>query len=280
MGNARDAEALRALSVDRLRDFGSYPVFPEALPDASLDDGKYSVRFARTGAELAEVQRLRFEVFNLELGEGLDESYETGLDEDRFDPVCHHLIVIDRSSERIVGTYRMLTSTMAETYEGFYSAGEFDLDALPPSVVGDAIEIGRACIATEYRNRHVLFLLWKGLALYLTHNRKRYLFGCCSLTSQDPVEGSRVMAHLESNDLAHPTLRLKTQPGWECEAPADADLAAGPAVKLPKLFRLYLRYGARVCSEPALDRHFKTIDYLVLFDLEDLDAGSRATFFR
>jgi len=159
MGNGRDAEALRTLSVDRLRDFGSYPVFPEAVPDASLDDGKYGVRFARTPAELAEVQRLRFEVFNLELGEGLDESYETGLDEDRFDPVCHHLIVTDRRSERIVGTYRMLTSAMAEAHEGFYSAGEFDLDALPPSVIGDAIEIGRACVATEYRNRHVLFLL-------------------------------------------------------------------------------------------------------------------------
>jgi len=43
----------------------------------------------------------------------------------------------------------------------------------------DSIELGRACIAKAYRNSQVLFLLWKGLALYIAFNRKRFLFGCC-----------------------------------------------------------------------------------------------------
>jgi putative hemolysin len=41
-------------------------------------------------------------------------------------------------------------------------------------------------------------------------------------------------------------------------------------VVIPRLIRLYLDYGARMCSEPALDRDFKTIDFLALFDLQDL----------
>ena len=152
---------------------------------------------------------------------------------------------------------------------------------MPEAVVGNAIEIGRACVAKEYRNRHELFLLWKGLALYLTHNRKRYLFGCCSLTSQDPAEGKRVMDHLTAKGHVHPEYRVRPRPEWVCY---DADFSLDPAaaqekVAIPKLFALYLRYRAKVCGEPALDRHFKTIDYLVLLDLADLDEHSRTMFF-
>src|SRR6185436_13849796 len=128
---------------------------------------------------------LRFEVFNLELGEGLDASFLTRRDEDPFDRTCHHLLVEDRASGRIVGTYRMQTSEMAAGACGFYSAGEFTLGSLPREVVAGSVELGRACIAREHRGRPVLFLLWKGLAGYLMHFGKRYLFGCCSLSTQD-----------------------------------------------------------------------------------------------
>jgi putative hemolysin len=258
----------------------SYPVHGDSIPDDRIDRSRYSLRFATTPEELEAVQRLRFEVFNLELGEGLDESFATGRDEDRFDPVCHHLIVTDTTGSA-VGTYRMQTSEMAIEHIGFYSAEEFDLTGLPDEVLADAVEIGRACVARPHRNRDVLFLLWIGLALYLTRNSKRYLFGCCSLTSQDPVLGKRVMDHLEAHGLVHPTIRVAPQPDWRCYAesfdPGTSTL--DEEVKLPKLFSLYLRYGAKGCGPPALDRRFKTIDYLVLFDREDLDAGHRALFF-
>lgn len=259
-----------------------YPVFPEHLPAEAIDDGRYEVRFARTPAELEAVQRLRFEVFNLELGEGLEESYKTGLDVDRFDAVCHHMLVIDKPTGTVIGTYRMQTSSMAAAHLGFYSAEEFTVGDLPGDVIADSIELGRACVALEFRNRIVLFLLWRGLALYLSHNRKRYLFGCCSLTSQDPIEGRLVMDLLAADNRIHPTHQVRPQPGWECYPP---DLVLGPGdalreVKIPRLFNLYLRYGALVCGEPAMDRFFKTIDYLVLFDLEQLNDKSRGLFFK
>jgi len=258
-----------------------YPCSPELIPDGTVERGPYALRFARSQAELEQVQRLRFEVFNLEMGEGLDQSFATGRDEDRFDPVCHHLLVLQPAG-RIIGTYRMQTGEMAQRNIGFYSADEFQLGGLPREIVGRAIEVGRACVALEYRNRHVLFLLWQGLAAYMLHNRKRYLFGCCSLTSQDPVLGRRVMDHLTTRGLVHPTVDVQPQPDWRCyddALPPPAPDAAADEVKLPKLFSLYLRYGAKVCGPPALDRYFKTIDYLVVLDLEDLSADSRAMFF-
>jgi len=259
----------------------TYPSHGDLIPDGGIDRGRYTLRFATTPEELMAVQRLRFEVFNLELGEGLEESFATGRDVDRFDPVCHHLI-IDDDKGNVVGTYRMQSTEMAGEHIGFYSAEEFDLTHLPEDVLADAVEIGRACVARPHRNRHVLFLLWTGLAIYLMRNRKRYLFGCCSLTSQDPAEGKRVMDHLVAHEHVHPQVHVVPQPDWQCYVePFEPGLPASTDdVKLPKLFSLYLRYGAKVCGPPAIDRYFKTIDYLVLFDREDLDADHRATFFK
>jgi len=258
----------------------TYPVFAQGLPDPVAGRGKYRLRFASNLEELEAVQRLRFEVFNIELGEGLEESYATGLDQDRFDPVCHHLMVMDAATDKVVGTYRMQTHEMAEAHGGFYSADEFDLAGLPADVHANAIEVGRASVALDYRNQKVLFLLWRGLAAYMQKNEKRFLFGCCSLTSQNPADGKWVMDYLEKNDHCHPQHVVDPQPDWLCY-PAGFDPGPPPEpVKLPRLFRTYMRYGAKVCGPPAIDRTFKTIDYLVLLDVEELDGVTRALFFR
>jgi putative hemolysin len=254
------------------------PGFRALISNQQIGEGRYVARFARTREELFAALKLRFEVFNLELGEGLQTSFLTGRDMDEFDEQCHHLIVVDtENQDRVVGTYRMQTSEMARAGRGFYSNGEFELSTLPPEVLSDSIELGRACVAQDHRNTAVLFLLWRGLAAYLMHNRKRYLFGCCSLTSQDPLDGLRVMRLLERNGQIHSLFNVSTQPGFECIAQDDAPVDR--EVRLPKLFQIYMRYGARVCSRPALDRQFKTIDFLVLFDVKAMDEQSRKMFF-
>ena len=229
----------------------------------------------RSPEDLDSVLRLRFEVFNLELGEGLASSFATGRDLDPFDEFCHHLMVEDQDAGVVVGTYRMQTSEVARRGIGFYSAGEFDLSRLPQDVVERSVEIGRACIAKAYRNRSVLFLLWRGLAEYLTFQRKRYLFGCCSVTAQDPEVGLRVLEDLKMGDHLHPTFRVDPLPGLECSASAPAPAGSAP---LPILFRTYLRYGARICGPPAIDRAFGTIDFLTLLDIEALTPRLRDVY--
>lgn len=255
-----------------------YPVFAHLLPSETIREGRYEVRFARSLGELDSVLQLRFEVFNLELGEGLETSFETGRDIDAFDAICHHLIVAEQESGTVVGTYRLQTSAMAIAHRGFYSATEFDLSAFPEAAMRDAVELGRACVALDHRNTQVLFLLWRGLAAYVRANRKRYLFGCCSLTSQDATEARAVMAHLERRGYLHPS--LKVEPVESCrsyppETPADPDFK----VKIPTLFRTYLRHGAKVCGPPAIDRQFKTIDFLVVFDIATMSARQVRAFF-
>jgi putative hemolysin len=268
-------------------------------PELRVQQGRYEVRFARTQEELDEILRLRFEVFNLELGEGLEASFATRRDEDPFDLACHHLLVEDSTTGRIVGTYRMQTCEMADASLGFYSAGEFALEGLPPEVLLRGVEVGRACIERDHRSRQVLFLLWKGLAGYVLHFGKRYLFGCCSLSTQDPAAGLALYRRLGARGKLHPEVRVEPRPGVECllalgrDAGADVLSLRGEAgasaidalpadsdeVQVPQLFGTYLRYGALVCGPPAIDRAFKTIDYLVLLDVETLDPRTFRIFF-
>jgi putative hemolysin len=59
-------------------------------------------------------QKLRFEVFNLELGEGLPDSKETGRDKDPFDDICDHILIWD--DDLLVGTYRGQPGSRAAPY--------------------------------------------------------------------------------------------------------------------------------------------------------------------
>lgn len=247
-------------------------------PTLVIHEGAYLIRFAQTNQDLAAALRLRYEVFNLELGEGLEESHIHGRDEDDYDTGCHHLIVEHEPTGRIIGTYRMQTKEMAETNGGFYSSGEYDLSGFPQEVLDQSVEIGRACVALEHRKQRVLFGLWKGLAAYITAMDKRYLFGCCSLTSQDPHEGRMVLEKLRADGLIHPEFVVQPLPEVACVDP-DTSPVDVSGVKLPTLFGTYLRFGALVCSPAAIDREFKTIDYLVLMDTATLPARTRATFF-
>lgn len=261
-----------------LLEANEYPRFRESLPPSEMREGKYLVRFAVSREELDKVQRLRFEVFNLELGEGLESSFQTERDLDEYDLACHHLMVIEAATEKVVGTYRLQTGAMAAAATGFYSAAEFDLSRLPLEVLEDSVELSRACIAKEYRNTQVLFLLWKGLASYIAFNRKRFLFGCCSLTSQDAADGKLAMELLQREGHLHRSYVVPAKNGFECYSPGFV-VESPFEFKLPKLFRSYLRIGAKVCGPPAIDRLFKTIDFFVLFDLFEMDRQTQRMFF-
>jgi putative hemolysin len=243
-----------------------YPIFPETIPNGlDLRSGHYAGSFARTRKELKEVQRLRFEVFNLELGEGLDSSFQTRMDIDPYDDQCHHLIIRDTRTGELVGTYRMQTRRMAESGRGFYSDSEFHLDQFPDDVLTQSMELGRACISAAHRNGRVLFLLWRGLLSYLRMSGLRYLFGCCSITSQNPADGWAMFERLKRAEYLHPEHLLTPREGYICEEkPFDEEIVL--EVEMPRLMRLYIDYGTLISSEPAIDREFKTIDFLVLFD--------------
>jgi putative hemolysin len=231
------------------------------------------MRLACSEAEIRAAQSLRFEVFNLELNEGLAHSYSTGLDADPFDPVCDHLIVEHTPSQHIVGTYRLQTGVNAAKNLGYYCAQEFDFAPFEP-LRNEIVELGRACVHKQHRNLVVLGLLWKGIAEYAMARGARYLIGCSSLTSQNPAEGASAYAVLCRKNLVDTPWRTKPLHKYEC--PLDAMLEE--EIKIPKLLRAYLTIGAKICGPPALDREFQTIDFLTMLDVASISPETRARF--
>ena len=239
----------------------------DLVPDYAYRKGRYTVRFARTEADIDLACRLRYEVFNLELGEGLEASRATGLDRDVYDAQCQHLLVFDTRTGNMVGTYRLQVRESAESGVGFYSASEFDLSRVPPEMLDGIVELGRACTSIHHRGPAVIRLLWRGMIAYLRHNERRYFFGCSSLTSQDQALGLATYEHLCARGFGHPFLDVQPHSTYAC-IPGER---ARSRVKVPKLFAMYLRQGAKICGPPAIDRDFGTIDYLTLLDLETID---------
>ena len=233
----------------------------------------FEVKIATGPKEIEQAQRLRFEVFNLELNKGLKTSYDRGLDVDEFDPYCDHLIVRDLSSGEVVGTYRLLRGSEARRNIGFYSEKEFDLSRIK-ELDGELMELGRSCARRDFRDRALIPLMWEAIADHVRTYKIRHLFGCGSLYTTDPEEVSAVYSLLKSKFYA--AERYRVQPVGKCVFHGIRDnlpVADQQALflKLPSLIKGYLRIGARVCGPPALDEEFGTADFFLLLDFGTLN---------
>lgn len=261
-----------------------FPHHADGIPPGTLLSGAYELRFAWTRAELHAVQALRFRVFAEERGQQLSSSSTTMRDDDARDPWFHHLMIVERSSGAVVGTYRVQSAVMAATRFGFYSATLFEIGAIPAAVLGEAVEAGRSCVDPQHRSGTVLRLLWRGIARYLKWNNKRYLFGCCSLSGVDQQQAIDSWCALHARQLLHD--RVLVRPRVEGRVLADdgrnrpLSTAEALTYRLPPLFEGYLSLGARVCGAPAFDHEFGSTDYLVLLDTLAMDPRVHRSLFK
>ena len=232
----------------------------------------FEVKIATDAREIEQAQRLRFNVFNLELHKGLASSYEHGLDIDEFDPYCDHLIVRELRSGDIVGTYRLLRGAQSRRHIGFYSEKEFDLTRIK-TLDGELMELGRSCARKDFRDRALIPLMWGAIIEQIRKHHVRYLFGCGSLYTTDVAEVGAMFSLFKNKYYAPEIYRV--QPVKKCQFAGMADnvaVADEQALfqKLPSLIKGYLRIGALVCGPPALDKEFGTADFFLLLDFASL----------
>ncbi|MFD0374617.1 GNAT family N-acetyltransferase [Streptomyces sp. NPDC059525] len=241
------------------------PAIPSAAPTApSVPSAtpRYTVRLARDEDEVRAAQRLRHQVFAGELGARLD-GPEPGLDSDAFDAYCDHLLVLDEETGQVVGTYRLLPPERAAVAGRLYSEGEFDLSALAP-IRPDLVEVGRSCVHPDHRNGAVIALIWAGLARYMERTGHNWLAGCCSIPLADGgVLAAATRETVLARNLAPQEYRVTPHLPWN----PDGVTLPGTRLELPPLLRGYIRLGAWVCGEPALDAEFGCADLYVLLSL-------------
>jgi len=239
----------------------------------TFSDSRYRAKIVEELSEFESVLRLRRDVFKNELtGDKANGLYS---DFDDYDPKCIHLIVTEKDTGLAVGTYRL--NSFNGSVEGFYASSEFQLDKLPYEMLAKSVELGRACIAREHRNSRVLFLLWRVLAGFMEASGCRYLFGCCSIFTQEPQVAADVFAKLRADGHVDQSLHIFPQP--DVTILSDDLTGDAAAAEIPPLVNIYMRIGARVYGEPAIDRRMKTVDYFVVFDLDEINRKYRKMFF-
>ena len=248
--------------------------------DETTDAGR--TRFITALAEDPETvlaaHRLRARVFN---GTGPSNDASAALDRDAFDAHCEHLVVRDRVSGDVVGTYRILSAERARAAGGFYSETEFDcrrLHGLP----GRLVEVGRACVDPAHRGGSVIALLLAGLTRYVVAHGYDYVIGCASIdVARGMAETARLCRRLVEHHLGPDEWRVVPHVPFR---PDRGALGAAPPATAepdwPPLIKAYLRFGAAVCGEPAWDAVFGTADVLMLLPMATMAPRFRARLLR
>ncbi|MEO0729805.1 MAG: GNAT family N-acyltransferase [Pseudomonadota bacterium] len=252
--------------------------------------GSLEVRLACGLRDLRRAQRLRYKVFYEEMSATPSAAAKRSRrDEDAFDAVCDHLLVVDTSPvakaaqpwrsnrrSRVVGTYRVLRQDMLADGETFYTQSEYDLRKLLADRQGTHkfMELGRSCVLPPYRNKRTVELLWHGLWTYCREHNIAAMMGCASFEGTDPA------AHAEALSFLHHERRAPSE--WCVRAHddlyVDMNMMARDAVNpkralkaLPPLIKGYLRVGAYVGDGAVIDHQFGTTDVFIILPVEAID---------
>jgi len=229
---------------------------------------------ARTQTELEAAQRIRFKVFAEEMGAKLP-SARLGLDIDRFDQYCDHLLVRDHSNEKVVGTYRILPPEQAVKAGGYYSETEFDLSRLE-NLRDRMVEVGRSCVHQDYRDGATITQLWSGLADYVGKHNHEYLIGCASISMGD---GGHYAASVYNKIHTLHAAPAEYRVFPHCRLPLES-LNQELDVIIPPLIKGYLRLGAYIAGEPAWDPDFNCADVFILMPVSRMNARYAKHFMR
>jgi len=223
------------------------------------------VALVQSEDEALAVQRLRYKIFAEECGAQLQGMSE-GVDRDAFDPYCDHLMVRDNDTHEVVGTYRILPASQAQSLGRFYAETEFDLSSLH-HLTPKLVEVGRSCIHPDYRNGAVISLLWAGLAQYVLTRGYEYLMGCASINlANGGSNATAIYLTLKQHCLSPDIWRVYPHHPFPL---APVHLRSTPLI--PPLIKGYVRLGAYVCGDPAWDKQFNTADMLMLLPLSHIN---------
>jgi putative hemolysin len=253
--------------------------------------GGLEVRLARKKAEVRRAQRLRYKVFYEEMSAVPGAlAMLSRRDEDTYDPIFDHVLVIDRGDpakgrwrrSHVVGTYRVLRQEVAELHDGFYTQGEYNLAPLIQSKPDCSfIELGRSCVLKPYRNRRTLELLWQGVWSYVREHGGDVMVGCASFAGTDPSAHALALSFLHHTALAPEEWRVRAHEHLRVDMNmmlAEAVNVRAAVKALPPLIKGYLRLGAYVGDGAVIDRQFGTTDVLIIMPVEAIKTRFFAHF--
>ena len=220
-----------------------------------FEKGRCVVRLARSTADLLACQQLRHLAFRK----------VEGIDEDRFDADCTHLMVTDHAG-RLCATLRLMAAQGAALQSGY--AGQFyDVSALASGNLR-TLEVGRFCVAPDVQNPDILRAVWAALTAIVDLKGIQLLFGCSSFEGTDPARYGRALSRLAAHHLGP----LELRPPVRCGVPLEILPAVGPG-SLPALLRSYLGMGGWVGDALVIDEHMQTMHVFTALEVAKVPVG-------
>jgi len=267
--------------------------------DAHLfDSGDFALYCASSDQipiTLQEIGRLR-ELTYREVGEGTN--YACDLDE--FDLYYQHLIIWDKVHHKIVGGYRIgKGSDIMWRYgvRGLYIHQLFKLKTATFPILKESLELGRSYIVKEYQRKPLpLFLLWKGILVYLLkHPECRYLIGPVSISDKFSGFSKGILIEFLKRNFyddvvaKHIKPRKKFKPSVQdididiLLESSQHDLAKLDRIiqdvepnnlNIPVLFKKYLKQNAKIIGFNLDPKFNNALDGLMLLDIYDVPANT------
>ncbi|MEZ4751510.1 MAG: GNAT family N-acyltransferase [Bdellovibrionota bacterium] len=249
----------------------SFLPLPKSTVQFEISRQHFTVRVAHTRRDKMQALALRYQVFHREF---IGKQFPIGIDKDRYDKEADLLVLVDNRIHRVVGCYRLIRSDITDK---FYSASEFDLGGFL-KLSGVKLELSRACVHKNYRSGTAIHLLWRGIAKYMELTSARYLFGCSSVLTTDISTLHGLYADLIQKNALNDSLEISARneyridnfETWLERFRSQPAPNAETQLSVPPLMRSYLKAGARICAEPALDRKYNCIDFFTVMDLNGL----------
>lgn len=231
-------------------------------------NANYDVGIADTPKEIDELHKLRYDIFNIELDEGIKENKTIQRDIDKFDAHCDHLIIKEKSGE-IIATYRIHPSWKMHN-EGFYTATEFEISKLGLEKVR-SVEVGRACIHPEHRGKNlIIIMLWLGIRKYCQINNVEFLFGVASIPKCTKEEISSLYYDLINKGHLIEDGSVEPLPEQKAEIIKDAPETYRKEL-MGSLIKGYIKIGAKLIGAPVFDPIFGCYDFFVLLEMKKVN---------
>lgn len=217
-----------------------------------LERSRYITRISTEREAIRAAQHLRFLAFHG--GEGIDQ--------DRFDPLCNHVLVEEPESGQVVGTLRFRIFANGSELDHSYAALWYDLKRLS-EYPAPVLELGRLCVHPEFNNPDILRLALGVLGRVVTAEKVELMIGCTSFAGTDPKPYGAAFAMLHADHLApkrwRPEAKANARVDFEDLTAPDPWGRTKARAALPSLLRTYLSLGGWVSDHAVVDNHMQTL---------------------
>ena len=225
------------------------------------------IKLAETKEELEQIYRLRY--FDLILDYNKNQINENEMDKDEYDEICDQMIAVDKNTNKVIGTYRLLKNSRLPDGMKFLAETEFDISPLKKYEV---LEVGRAVVKPEYRDGSTITMLWKGVIRYAVSENIDFMIGTASFHGVDVNKYKDSLSYLHYNHLSPEDIRCSVNKTTWSRIDLKEDYDPLEAKKnLPPLIKGYLRLGATIGEGAYLDIPFNSLDVLIVLNISDIE---------